>query len=191
MSDKKPDQLSDEELVQKITGSDQELYVHIVERYQGPLIRYARTLVYEQEAAEDVVQNAFIKAYQNLRSFKTDKKFSSWVYRITHNEAMNHIKKHKRELRPDDESWFDTIADDRQTVPDVIDQDFENSITAKAMTELEPKYREPITLYFFEAKSYQEIGEILRIPTATVGTRINRAKQQLKKTLATKGVKDE
>ena len=188
---KNPADLTDEKLVEKITKNDQELYIHIVERYQGPLIRYVRTIVYEHEAAEDVVQNTFIKAYQNLRSFKLDKKFSSWIYRIAHNEGINYIKKHKREVRPDDETWFDSVPDERLTAEDEVDLKILKSATGSAIAKLEEKYREPLTLFYLEAKSYQEIGEILRIPTATVGTRINRAKKQLKDLIKEKGVENE
>ena len=180
--------LPDEELVTLITNSNQELYIHIVERYQAPLLRYAGRLVFDEEAAQDVIHVTFIKAYQNLRSFKTNLKFSSWIYRIAHNESMNWLKKHKKEFKPDDETWFDRVADDRPSIIEELDGQLSRKQVVVALQELDGKYRDPLVLHFFEGKSYQEISDILRIPSPTVGTRINRAKQKLKSKLEQKGV---
>ena len=178
---------SDEELVKLVINKDQEYYAEIVERYEAKLIRYARTIVYDADVAADVVQNTFIKAFVNLRGFNTKLKFSSWIYRITHNEAINMIRKSSKELRPDDESWFDTIADDRETADDELDKIFLAEEIGSALKQLETKYREPIILHIYEGKAYKEIGDILKLPTATVGTRISRGKSQLKKIIEEKG----
>lgn len=177
----KPEQLTDEKLVEHIIDSDQESFAIIVERYQQPLLRYARSIVKDPDAAADVVQNSFIKSFRNLRSFKTNLKFSSWLYRITHNEAINFINKHKREFRPDNEDWFDGIASELKTQDEELQTLFDQQLVHSAMATMKDQYREPLYLYAFEAKSYKEISNILKIPTATVGTRIKRAKEQLKK----------
>jgi len=78
---------TDEEIVRLIIAGDVELFAQIIDRYQTKLIAYARRIVFSQQAAGDVAQNVFIKSYQNLQSFKMNKKFSSWIYRIAHNEA--------------------------------------------------------------------------------------------------------
>ena len=72
-----------------VRTKDQELYGEVVRRYQDKLLRYADYLMQNESRAADVTQNAFIKAFINLNSFDTGKKFSSWIYRITHNEAIN------------------------------------------------------------------------------------------------------
>ena len=180
--------MSDEAIVRQVTDYDQELYVHIVERYQGPLIRYVRTLVYDEDKAADVVQNTFIKAFTNLRSFNTSKKFSSWIYRIAHNEAINFIKKHAKEVRPDNEEWFDRLPDSQELAVVVVDKQLLHDAMKKLFKELDRKYRQPLILYAYEGKTYEEISDVLRVPKATVGTRINRAKKQLKKLLEKEGV---
>lgn len=180
--------MSDEELVVHITTNDPESYQFIVERYEAPLLRYARTMISDPDEAMDAVQNAFIKAYTNLRSFKTDRKFSSWIYRITHNESINLIKKHKREFRPDDDSWFDLIEDMRIRADEAMDNKMLGGQLQQALATLPSKYRDPFVLHMHERMSYEDVSEVLRLPVATVGTRIHRAKDRLRKELASKGV---
>lgn len=92
------DPLPDEIIVEQVRSIDQERYVLLVERYQHKLIRYAESLLHDEHRATDVVQESFIKAFINLQGFDTQKKFSSWIYRIVHNEAMNSIKKYQKEV---------------------------------------------------------------------------------------------
>ena len=181
--------LSDEELVIRITAGDNELYSEIVQRYQVKLVRYVTNILNgNNAAAQDVVQETFIKAFVNLRSFKVDRKFSSWVYRIAHNEAMNYIKKHKREVQHDDEEWESRLVDERPTQVEEVDKMFSNKLVKRSLAKLDLKYREPLMLYIYYGNSYEEIGEILKMPRATVGVRISRAKDKLKLVLKQEGI---
>ncbi|KKP65626.1 MAG: RNA polymerase sigma factor, partial [Candidatus Roizmanbacteria bacterium GW2011_GWC2_35_12] len=90
--------MTDEKLVEKICREDKELYTEIVNRYQEKLLRYASNLIGDKYKASEIVQESFIKAYISLRSFNTKKKFSSWIYRIVHNETMNYFQKYKKEV---------------------------------------------------------------------------------------------
>jgi len=181
------DSLSDEQLVKKIRSEDSELYAEIVKRYQQGLYRYLRYLTNQSAEAEGLVQDVFIKAYRNLFGFDTKRKFSSWIYRIAHNEGVNYLKKAAR--RKDISLKYLDF-----TVP-APDDCSENQSTReetkrkiqKCLGELKPKYREPLVLYYFEEKSYQEISDILRIPKGTVGTLISRGRSVLKAIYQKKG----
>jgi RNA polymerase sigma-70 factor (ECF subfamily) len=170
------EKLSDEEIVEKVRSSDQELYSVIVERYQSKLLRYAINLTKDTHKAADVVQESFIKAFINLKGFDTEKKFSSWIYRIVHNEAMNIVKKYPKEVPFLD--GMDFLSDEN------IEDDFEKKETTahveKCLKKIPLLYSEPLALYHIEEKSYKEISDILRIPMGTVATRINRAKILMK-----------
>jgi len=107
MSQKK----SDEEVVIAVRTSNKELYREIINRYQVRLFTYARYITGNEDKAKDAVQETFIKAYRNLNSFDASKKFSSWIYRITHNEAINIVKKYKRETALPDESKLPMTED--------------------------------------------------------------------------------
>lgn len=164
-------QLSDEKLVVEIR-KDKERFSELVERYENKLMKYATYLVHDRQTALDIVQESFIKTYINLNGFNTKKKFSSWIYRIVHNEAINHMKKYKKEIILTDSFYYAT------------DQNVEEEYTKKEIAQqaqgclqkMPVIYKEPLALYFLDDKSYDEISDILRIPMGTVATRINRGK---------------
>ena len=172
--------LSDEELVRIIRTDDSELYEEIVKRYQDKLYRYLRYLTNQPHAIEDILQEVFIKAYRNLFGFNIKKKFSSWIYRIAHNEGVNHLK---RTARRKYVSWEEV-----GTPVDAIPNSYEDNLVRKdeqrllkeCLDELDPKYREPLVLYYFDDKSYRDMSEILRVPVGTVGTLISRGKGLLR-----------
>ncbi|MBN2093771.1 MAG: sigma-70 family RNA polymerase sigma factor [Candidatus Zambryskibacteria bacterium] len=169
--------LSDEEIVKKIISGDQELFSKIIEKYQSKLLRYANNLIKDNNKAVDIVQESFIKAFINLQSFDLKKKFSNWMYRIAHNETMNVFKKYKKEISlPED---FDFKSEEN------IEEEFDKrKIIEKInqyLLEIPLLYSEPLTLFYIEDKSYEEISDILHIPMGTVATRISRAKILMRK----------
>lgn len=174
--------LSDEELASFVREKDKELYGEIIRRYQEKLLRYVEKIVRDEHIAQDAVQEAFIKAYVNLNSFNTNKKFSSWIYRISHNEAINLIKKEKKKVSLGKNKWMSEMIEDKNVD---IEKEFERKelikTVRKLLKRLPVKYRSPITLFYLEEKSYEEISDILRIPVGTVGTRINRGKKIIAK----------
>lgn len=170
------EKITDEELVNKIK-KDKNLYEELVDRYQTKLSRYINYLIHDEDVALDVVQNTFIKAYVNLNGFDTNKKFSSWIYRIAHNESMNVIKKNKKEIRIDEN--FDIPED--SNIEEEFDKKEMSKIVGVCIKKLPEKYSEVLILYFLDDKSYEEISDILRIPVGTVGIRIKRGKEMMKK----------
>lgn len=169
--------LSDEKLVDFIRGKDKELYAEIIQRYQTKLLRYVVYIINDDDKAADVIQDTFIKAYINLKGFDVNKNFSSWIYRIAHNEAINIIKKDRQNLPLDETIDFKSEIN---LEDDFIKKELQMH-AQKCLGQIPLIYREPLTLYFLEEKSYEEISDILRLPLGTVGTRINRAKALMKK----------
>lgn len=169
--------LTDEEIVELVCKKDKELYAVVIKRYQGKLLRYAGNLVGDDNNAADIVQESFIKAYINLNGFDVKKKFSSWIYRIVHNEAINLINKQKKQVSLYEDKGFDSGIN--------IEDDFVKkelrTLTHDCLNQIPVIYKEPLSLYYIEEKSYEEISDILRIPVGTVGTRINRAKVLMQK----------
>ncbi len=173
------DDVSDEDLVVVVRESNKELYSEIIRRYHIKLSHYLRKFIRNHDELEDVLQDVFIKAYRNLYGFDTHRKFSSWIYRIAHNEALNHIKKYKKESISLDEHEWEVIDESMDIHAKVEDDEFKKDI-AQALACLNDKYREPLILYFFEQKTYEEISDILHVPRNTVGTLILRGKKGLK-----------
>jgi len=176
--------ISDSELVKIVRESDQERYAEIIERYQGKLFAYIYRLVGSREETEDLLQEVFIKAFRNLNSFDVEKKFSSWIYRIAHNESVNHLKRKslKRFI-----SWEDVVSTKDKMETRDFDDDAHKSWVRKeknqeveqALNRLPIKYKQVLVLKYYDDKSYEEISEILDKPINTVGTLINRAKKKL------------
>jgi len=174
--------LSDEQLVLVIRENESELYSHIINRYNAKLSRYLAKFINDPDELEDVLQDVFIKAYRNLYGFDVKRKFSSWIYRIAHNEAVNHLKKNSRVKVSLDEVEY-KIVDEKIDLGSKIDKKILKKNIGKSLEKIGFKYREVLMLFFFEDKSYEEISDILRIPVNTVGTLILRGKKLLKKQL--------
>jgi RNA polymerase sigma-70 factor, ECF subfamily len=170
------DILTDEMLVTEIRTQNRERYAELVKRYEDKLMRYAIYLLGDEQKARDVVQDSFIKSFINLNSFDIKKKFSSWIYRIVHNESMNSLKKNHKEVPMLQDMDFESDEN--------IEHDFtKQEIVEKAhacLNKIPIIYSEPLSLYYLEDKTYEEISDILRLPMGTVATRINRAKGIMK-----------
>lgn len=172
--------LTDEQIAEKVREKDQEMYGELISRYEKKLSRYLRKFIHDPDELEDVLQAAFIKAFRNLNSFDAKRKFSSWIYRIAHNEAVNHIRKYSGKKVPIDEVEYGLV--DEKTGPDgLADERVLKETLESALGRIKPKYRMALVLFFFEQKSYEEISDILRLPKSTVGTLISRGKKSLKK----------
>lgn len=182
-------ELEDAELV-RLSLADPDKFSFIISRYQDKLSRYIRRLgTTSAEDAEDILQDIFLKVYLNLNDFKADLKFSSWIYRIAHNQVISHFR--KRQVRPESHSTpidspglqllADDIALDQQS-----DIHLRQAIINEALQKVDARYREILILKFFEDKSYQEISDILKKPAGTVASLLNRAKKSLKNSLPEK-----
>lgn len=183
------EKLSDEDLVELVRSKDQELYRVVVERYQSRLLRFATYLIKDPDKAADVVQEAFIKAFINLKGFKTKKKFSSWIYRIVHNEAINQIKKEKKKISFEENDWLKQLASKEVSMEEKLVKKEARIMVKKCLNQLPLVYRSPLTLFYLEERSYEEISDILKIPVGTVGTRINRGKKMMKVIIGKKEIK--
>ena len=177
---------TDESIVARIVAGDVDAYAEIVLRYEAKLHRYVTYLCHNHTMADDVVQDTFIKAYQNLNGFNPHYKFSPWIYRIAHNETMNAIKKIR--YTTDD---IDELPDQHydQGVEELIDSDILKQHVRGCLDKLDSKYREVVQLVYFEHMKYDEASDVLRVPTSTIGVWLSRAKAQLKELCRQQGVK--
>ena len=174
---------TDEQIALAVQGGASNRFGELVERFEAKLLRYARKFLLDPDDAQDIVQDIFIKGYENLQSFDASRRFSPWIYRIAHNEFVNALK--KRESRKTVFTIdFDTLfphlqaADTADSV--ALDRDTKETLE-KHLGKLDAKYREPLILYYLESMDYREIADILRIPISTVGVRLGRARAMLQK----------
>ena len=174
---------SDESIALRVQHGDGEGFGELIERYQAKLLRYARKFLLDSDDAKDIVQDIFIKSYQNIQSFDVARRFSPWIYRIAHNEFVNALKKRasRRTVFTID---FDTLFP-HLTAPDtadsgVLERDTKATLD-RYLDKINAKYREPLVLYYLEGMDYKEISEILQIPVSTVGVRLARGRIALQK----------
>ena len=173
------DQLTDEQIVSTILNGEKDLYREIIRRYEKKLSHYLLKFLSDRDDMEDILQVVFIKVYKNLYGFDVGKKFSSWIYRIAHNEAVNYLKKRKiGRISLDDVEY--KLIDEKADIRGDADKMFLKEDVEKVLNEMNIKYKEPMVLFYFENMSYDEISDILRIPKNTVGTLIMRGKKSIK-----------
>jgi len=184
---------TDAEIV-RLSLNNQEYFACLIERYQTKLANYIRKIAnLSAEDIEDVLQDVFIKVYKNLNNFNPELKFSSWIYRITHNEVISNYR--KLQARPlvinlpaEDDTFLNNLASSLET-DNQIDRQLLRKNINQVLDKLDVKYREVLVLKFLEDKDYQEIADILQKPMGTVGTLISRAKIRFKKELAEQNIK--
>ncbi len=170
---------SDVELV-RLALADSDDYAQIVEKYERPLLRYVlRISNISREEGEDLLQNIFLKAYQNLRDFDSSLKFSSWIYRIAHNEVISHWRKKSARAQEVNLDTFEAAQLLKSTldIPAATDEKFLVAFVHSILAKIPQKYREILILRYLESKDYAEISDILHCPMGSVATLVHRAKK--------------
>ena len=181
---KQEDKNSDESLA-LLAVEDKNFFAYLVDRYEPLLRRYVfRITNATREDVEDILQDVFVKAYINLKSFDADLKFSSWIYRITYHEVISRYRKIKR--RPEG-NFFDLEDQDLSFVKDSLslEKEFDNNLLGglilKAFDGLDAKYKQVFYLRFMEGKTYEEISDIIKKPPGSVATLVHRARKKVQK----------
>ena len=182
---------TDEQIV-VLTLKNQDYYLCLMKRYEGKLLNYILKISnISKEDGEDILQEVFIKAYQNLNDFDLNCKFSNWIYSIAHNTTISAFRKKK--VRPQTVSWEDkdlnNILESTLDVENTSLQKLTYKQILKIINQLPLKYKDVLILKFVEGKDYQEISDILHKPMGTIATLINRAKKYLKQELRKEDIK--
>ena len=175
---------TDAELIAAVLGGDSASFEPLIRKYQPRVFATARRYARRESEVEDIVQEVFIKAYVNIKSFDTARRFSPWIYRIAHNEFVNNIKKRQKERDNVSIFDFDTLFPHliaKETADDGFNKAEVKRMLERSLDTLSEKYKEPLVLYYFEDMDYREIADILHIPISTVGVRLQRGRMMLKK----------
>lgn len=173
--------MTDEELAKAVQAGSADMFGPLVERYQDKLLRYGRKFLRQPEDIQDIVQDVFVSAYQNIQSFDAAQRFSPWIYRIAHNAFVNGLRKNSRNplVYVDFDTFLAHPAYDDPATREREQQEIKAMIE-KSLEELDYKYREVLILYYLEDMSYKDIAEVLQVPQGTVGVRLKRAKEALR-----------
>lgn len=179
--------MRDEELVLYIVKGKTELFSVIIDRYQSKVLSTAYNYTHDNEEAQDLTQEIFIKLYNNLQSYKSKASFSTWLYRIAVNRCIDWTRKKKLHTvstiydSSDDEiDIYDTITDSGGSPEEAFIKQENKVYIRKVVEDLPEIYKTVIILYYFEDFSPQEISDIIDIPKRTIETRLYRGKNLLK-----------
>lgn len=177
---------SDEILAGKIAGGESQFMSEIIDRYEPRLRRYIYRMVGKTDECDDILQDVFLKCFTHIKSFDTQQKFSPWIYRITHNETVNKLRKKRgvpfSQLDTPEYDFAENLSGKENTAEQVSNQ-YDHAQVRQVIGALPPAHREVLVLYFYDELSYAEISDILRIPVSSVGVKISRAKELLAKHL--------
>ena len=185
--------MDEQTLVQRAAEGDSAAFETLVERYQQQVYNLALRMVSSHADAQDLAQEAFIRAWRALPSFHRTAQFSTWLYRLTSNICIDFLRAQKRRkvvsltmLQDDEDKQWELPDGDPLPEQRMIDRE-EREALSRAFQALDPDYRQVLTLRIVNGCSYQEIGEILNLPEGTVKSRLSRARDQLRKKMNASG----
>ncbi|HYG83875.1 MAG TPA: sigma-70 family RNA polymerase sigma factor [Verrucomicrobiae bacterium] len=167
------------ELIAHSLSGNHQAYAELVDRYKNAVYHHCFAIVRDEDVAEDIAQETFITGFYKLALYKPEFKFSTWLFKIATNKALNWLKQNAKVIVADDE-LLATIA---STLPSP-ETEAKYSELHQAVKKLRPKYQAVISLYYWQGLSYAEIATVLASPEGSVKGWIARAKQELKKELA-------
>jgi RNA polymerase sigma-70 factor (ECF subfamily) len=180
--------MPEKQLIERILSGDKEAFRLLMEKYQQQVFHVAIGFVHSREDAEDITQEVFIRVYRALRSFKEKSLFSTWLYRITLNTAMNYVNKNRRRNLLTDAcnslmSLLNKSNEERDAQQKLETTEIEKNIQ-KAIDELPEKQRKAFILSKYEDLPQREIAEIMQTSEGAVEQLLVRAKKSLQKKLA-------
>ncbi len=177
-------------LVRRVQAGDSRAFDALVRKYQQKILQLIMRYVHDPEAAQDVAQEAFIKAYRGLKGFRADSAFYTWLYRIAINAAKNHLASRARKVPDSDVEMADAelmdnahVMRDQGTPERELLSDEIKRTVLRAVEELPEDLRTAITLREVEGMSYEEIAQAMACPIGTVRSRIFRAREAIDKKL--------
>ena len=185
---------SDADLVASAINGRDSGFEELVRRYQRAIISYVYRMLNDYEASLDVTQEVFIKVYNSLERYSCDYKFSTWLYRIAHNAAIDHLRRnpvnsHSLETENSDGAYQLQIESPHPT-PEQERERSEWRAEIEAVVKLLPEaYRELILLRHSRELSYEEIAEVTALPLGTVKNRLFRAREMMRGLLMERGIK--
>ena len=166
----------EKQFLEQALAGDKTAFGQLVDLHKDKVINIAYKLSNNYEAAQDIAQEAFIKVYTKLSSFKKEASFTTWLYRITYNTACNYLRKNKvKTLFLNEE-----ILESQKVTPEEAEL---KDIVNEAVESLPLKLKSVIVLRDYEGLSYKEIAEVIKRPIGTVESRLARARAKLKELL--------
>lgn len=184
--------MTEQELLDRARRGDEDAFAQLVEDNQRRLYNLALRMTGRPEDAEEVVQEAFLNAWRGLDFFKGDSTFATWVYRLTSNAAIDHLRWARRMGEPLSLSGDEEDAATELPAPDpgpqeALERTERAAALRRALDALSPPHRQVLEMRALDGLSYEEIAQLLKLTTGTVKSRLARSRLALKKLLAEDG----
>ena len=186
---------ADAELVVRALAGREDGFEELVRRYQRPIVAYVYRMVGDYDAALDLTQEVFIKVYNSLGRYRSEFKFSTWIYRIAHNAAIDHLRRlgaartEEMEVEGHEGTTFEKPLASKSPTPEQETERGERRAEIEEVIGLLPHaYRELIVLRHSHDLSYDEIAEVTSLPLGTVKNRIFRAREAMRELLVARGI---
>ena len=185
--------VADCDLVTRAVAGREDGFEELVRRYQRPIAAYVYRMVGDYEAALDVTQEVFIKVYNSLRRYRSEFKFSTWIYRIAHNSAVDHLRRYSTRgqslTNEFDGEQYDLPIESRRLSPEQESERAERRAEIEQVVrQLPTAYRELVLLRHSHDLSYDEIAEITGLPLGTVKNRLFRAREVMRQQFVERGI---
>ncbi len=186
--------VEDKELVARALQGDESAYAELLERFRRPIFSLIYRMVGDRELAEDLAQESFVKAFNNLDTYNPSYRFSSWLFKIANNHAIDHLRRarlstvsihgspHAANAEREEETRIVLPSQDESPEQEVLALELGGEIE-QAISQLRPDYRTAIILRHIENRPYEEIAEIMDVPIGTVKTFLHRARAELRQAL--------
>jgi RNA polymerase sigma-70 factor (ECF subfamily) len=197
VADRRPDlaTATDQEVVSEARAGRQAAYRELVRRYERPIFSLIYRMVRDRELAEDLAQETFVKALNAVESYRPEFKFSSWIFKIANNVAIDHLRRRELSTLSLDGSPHAAtpeaiqatalqLGDRQETALEELEARELGGKIEQAIGRLRPEYRACILMRHVEGRPYEEIATMLDLPLGTVKTYIHRARNELRQYLA-------
>lgn len=171
--------ITDTELIAQTLSGDTEAYAELIDRYKNAVYYHCFAIVRDEDAAEDIAQDTFITAYYKLEQYNSDYKLATWLFKISTNKCLAHLKRHKRQVPLDDEHTSSLASTQPSPHAEAVQSELHD-----AVQRLRPQYRVVISLYYWQGLDYVATAGAMNVPLNTVRVWLKRAKEELKKELS-------
>src|ERR1035437_6308022 len=166
--------------LQQIISGNARAYAFLVEKHKDMVFSIALKILHSREDAEEVAQDAFVKAYQSLSGFKNEAKFSTWLYRIVYNSAISKVRKKKLELSPLDDTTINNYSEDSvDSNFFLVDEPDQFELLQKALQSLPEDENVIVSLFYQNDNSIEDISAITGLTVANVKVKLHRIRKKL------------
>jgi len=175
---------TDQDLIEAIRAGNPRRFSVLVDRHKDRAMTLALRIVGERGAAEELVQDAFLRAYRSLEKFRGDAKFSTWFYRILYNVCMTRVlrrPKEKVEWSDDDMRTLDVADQDVPSAQERMEAEEMQALLKEELARIPQAFRSALTLFYVQELSYEEMASVLEMPLGTVKTNLSRGRVLLRK----------